>query len=358
MSEIPEMERYIGIPSMRNPVSGTNDSTADHSAYNLAHCYANGFGVEKDIVRALESLDEMFNLPFMGKLRKRMHPALSGDKDEDLGLFARSIVQYQKIVGQQLIYTSVRVAQNAASLQPEELREYLRAYPTARPTQVQVVFRNQIFMHSLLHYAALTNDIPLARDLLSWGYPVNTLDREDRTALFEACSLGNVEMVLFLLENNASPVMREETGLSPLHLLIFFDPTVVHHVCAQLLSKGADIMVETRRSHAWALPWHGVSLAGTPLHFAVGCRNTAVIRTLLDFGAEPNQRSGLLSPLDLAASFNLPEICTLLIENGATTSKHWYAGRSPLHFVGVSLFCSPIGKVRGRLTSPAISSII
>ncbi|KAF2812455.1 ankyrin [Mytilinidion resinicola] len=152
-------------------------------------------------------------------------------------------------------------------------------------------------------------------------------------------------MFSFLLENGAKPSLTEDTGLTPLHLLIFFEPVVIHDVAAQLMARGANIYAQTRRDHVWILPWHGISLKGTPLHFAVSCRNMVAIKTLLRFGADPNQRAGFLSSLDLAASFNFPEICALLIEHGATTNTHWFAGRSPLHWIGDPVFCSPLGKL-------------
>jgi hypothetical protein len=286
---------------MQDPTSASNSTIAKNLAYNLAHCYANGYGVEKDVVRATKTLSSVPDLQFLnepgeGELHTRSSDGgVLGTKEYGNEYsFSRSIVKYQKTMAQRFINTiqCVKVAQNADSWQPWELQDRLHTMSNVNLTQVQ-----------------------------------------------------NADMVSFLLENNANPMLVEETGVSTLHLLVFFEPSLVHRVGPQLIARGAKVFATTRRSHAWTLQWHGISLAGTPMHFAVGCRNTVVIKFLLDSGADPNQRAALISPLDLATSFNLPEICTLLIEHGATTNKHWLAGRSPLHFIGDSTYCSPLGKV-------------
>jgi hypothetical protein len=365
--EAHDLIRYIGAPSSQKLTPGINAAAATNHTRNLAYCYANGFGVGRNVITALECLNDIPGLYWIGPIlyddQKEPHKKADGDGDS----FSRCIINYQKMIGRRYIDDTLylKVAPHADSWQPQDLQDCLHAMTDVQFAQahlvkvhlsqvhlaqihlahVQVVFKHDVYAHPWLHYAALTNNIPLAKDLCSRGYPIDTLDREERTALFEACTLGYEDMVYLILEHGADVNLVEDAGVSPLHLLVFFEPSVVHHVCSSMMARGARIHAATRRSVAWAFPWHGIQVIGAPLHFAVACRNVAVVETLLNFGADPNQRAGFIRPLDLAASFNLPEICTILIEHGATLSKDMFAGRTPLHYIGDSMCCSPIGKV-------------
>jgi hypothetical protein len=348
------------------PSSGamSDSELSGNPTYVLATCFAHGFGVKKDLRNMLDCLNS-FDDPtdssaqeFVQDHKERISLALSiGDTIIDESLddnewFSRSIFQYQRAARER--YTRsihyIKLGQHDRPCKPQELHTILHELPIDECKNLQVILKDEIFTHPCLHYAVLTSNFPLMRNLVSRGYLIDSLDSEDRTALFEACSIGSTEAVSFLLENGASARLVEDTGVSPLHLSVFTEPDAIHDTIAKLIARGANIYAMTRGEFAWALPWHGIWLKGTPLHFAVSCRNVAAVKALLHFGAEPNQRFRFTSPLDLAASLNTPEICNLLIEHGATTNKHWYGGRSPLHWIGEPLCCSPLGKVRDCMT--------
>ncbi|KAF2112296.1 ankyrin repeat-containing domain protein [Lophiotrema nucula] len=167
-------------------------------------------------------------------------------------------------------------------------------------------------------------------------------------------------MAIFLLDNGANASLAHETGTTPLHLLPMFPPEHIPNIGARLIDSGADVSSRTRQSLCWEVLWHGISLSGGPLPFAVACRNSSAVATLLALGADPNQGYLWWSSLDLAASLCMPEICELLIGHGATATKQWFRGRSPLHWMGVSTFASLLGKflTHGSAYQSAIRSTI
>ena len=88
-----------------------------------------------------------------------------------------------------------------------------------------------------------------------------------------------------------------------------------------LIAMGAD------------LSWEG-EYGGTPLYSAVSNSKKEIVQTLLEAGADPNQKSkGRFSPLISACDKYRPnlEIIKLLFEYGADPNVQDYDGSTPLH---------------------------
>jgi hypothetical protein len=62
--------RYINIPSIQTSQSPTNTDDFTDFPYNLASCYADGFGVQKDSRVMLNSLSNSSDLDFMQKQKE------------------------------------------------------------------------------------------------------------------------------------------------------------------------------------------------------------------------------------------------------------------------------------------------
>ncbi|KAL9068741.1 MAG: hypothetical protein Q9157_006403 [Trypethelium eluteriae] len=156
-------------------------------------------------------------------------------------------------------------------------------------------------------------------------------------ALTSACRLGHFDTVRYLAR---SCPLLEHNGKSttPLHWLIMFDEKKACAL-AHLLVKGSSgkpgvcqmLLNAIPRQNAW-LPKHCLELLGAPLHWAVRARNLALVKTLIDLGADVNLRwTGLqtsiheprstqlpsFSPLDIAAMYHYPEIAETLLEHDA-----------------------------------------
>ncbi|XP_077526765.1 ankyrin repeat domain-containing protein 54 [Haemaphysalis longicornis] len=89
-----------------------------------------------------------------------------------------------------------------------------------------------------LRIAAITNQIPLARQLLENGINPCAADDRRRTALHFAACKGHLQITKMLLEHGADPNQRDIVGNTALHLAVCTSHT---EVITQLLKAGTDV---------------------------------------------------------------------------------------------------------------------
>jgi len=65
-------------------------------------------------------------------------------------------------------------------------------------------------------YSCMEADLNTLKRLINAGYNVNTMDYDKRTGLHVAASEGHYDVVKFLLENGASPVVYDRWDNTPL----------------------------------------------------------------------------------------------------------------------------------------------
>ncbi|USP80434.1 uncharacterized protein yc1106_07708 [Curvularia clavata] len=321
------------------------ESDGSPRLFDLSSCYAYGYGVKFAPESAYEPFLQLRNSAPKEMIVSRLRSATAHDSEPKIGAysFSEAIREYQLAAVAKRIQSiqSLKVSSNTRDFSYMDVHEAVEDNCASVPDNLQVLATRGTYLQGPLHFAASTNNIRLAEALLNQGYDVNSTDDEDRTALFEACSIGSVEMTLLLLDNGAKASLTDDSGTSPLHLLAIFPREEIPRIASRLLEAGGSIMARTRSNFHWWTSWYGVSLSGTPLHFAVGIRNFTAVETLLELGADPNCRCPWISSLDLAASLCLPEICELLIRYGASAEKHWFSRSSPLHQLGLA-FCASI----------------
>ena len=91
----------------------------------------------------------------------------------------------------------------------------------------------------LLHWAAINNRVDIAKYLLSVGCKVDPIGGElESTPLNWASRSGHIQMVVFLIQNGANPLLFDSEGFSIIHLATMFGHSIV---VAYLLSKGVDV---------------------------------------------------------------------------------------------------------------------
>ena len=164
------------------------------------------------------------------------------------------------------------------------------------------------------------------------------LERGARASFFEACALGLVEHVRGQLRENSAIVGQwSHDGWPPLHLAVFFGH---REIAEALLAAGADVRAVARNSEAnlainaaaagqraerrpeivrlliargSPVDGRGSPAGHTPLHEAAFNGDLALVRLLLDSGADRSIRTAEGdTPLDIATKHKRTEVVRLL----------------------------------------------
>ncbi|XP_029368287.1 ankyrin repeat and SOCS box protein 5 [Echeneis naucrates] len=151
-----------------------------------------------------------------------------------------------------------------------------------------------------LHEACLGDHVACARALIDAGANVNASTIDGATPLFNACSVGSVACAEILLENGAKPQSLVYHP-SPIHEAT----SKGHYGCVEaLVTWGADVDMD-------------IPHLGTALYTACVCQELECARKLLREGANVQKGKSLDSPLHAAAEKDHTAVVKLLLDFGA-----------------------------------------
>ncbi|KAH7947100.1 hypothetical protein HPB52_007531 [Rhipicephalus sanguineus] len=150
-------------------------------------------------------------------------------------------------------------------------------------------------------------------------------DKQGRTALHNAATLGDAEVVRLLLSHGANIHAVDKKGLTPLHIAAKEGSLQAVCLLCQEIQKEAStdipVAVLSRRDKQ----------NKTPLHYAVENNHIEIVRFLLEKGVDPNCSSSTgLTALHLAAMRGGVPMCQLLMDHGAATDVLADGNKTPL----------------------------
>ncbi len=140
--------------------------------------------------------------------------------------------------------------------------------------------------------------------------------KKDLTS-FEAVAIGNIVFLNELIVKNGSVINDySEDGFTALGLACLFGNL---DIVQFLVQQNADVNLPTN---------NGFNVF--PIHAACAANHLPIVKVLLNAGAKVNvvQQSGL-SPLHIAAEFGNIEMIISLLENGAETNCRMEGGKLP-----------------------------
>ena len=158
----------------------------------------------------------------------------------------------------------------------------------------------------------------VARLFIGLRLEVNARDKDLTTPLHFACSHGNFETALLLLDHGAEPNIQNADCETPLHRVsrgshIYGDDNP--RVAQILLERGADVNARNKDQ-------------ATPLHLASYHSKLRTMQVLFDHGAEAEaQNADGQTPLHLASH---PDVVQLLLERGVDVNARDNDQATPL----------------------------
>eukprot|EP00927_Polykrikos_kofoidii_P053894 TRINITY_DN48419_c0_g1_i1.p1 TRINITY_DN48419_c0_g1~~TRINITY_DN48419_c0_g1_i1.p1 ORF type:complete len:561 (+),score=92.06 TRINITY_DN48419_c0_g1_i1:120-1802(+) len=178
--------------------------------------------------------------------------------------------------------------------------------------------------HSILHWAALCNDLPLVRAAQSNAVDVDATADNKQTPLMWATLRGHLAIARALLDAKANIQAHDSLGATPLIIAVQHHKHAMILLFMQRVSDGARFLADSDKNGCTATHWaaykgddtalklldyfqadlSAVDTSGmTPLHRAVFGSQAVSVRLLVERKADLNVRnSDGKTPLDLAES--------------------------------------------------------
>eukprot|EP01035_Chromulina_nebulosa_P019442 gene19442-25322_t len=149
-----------------------------------------------------------------------------------------------------------------------------------------------------IHHACNKNHEKIVRILIKSGVDVNSIDDNGDTALHYAAARGILNIVIALLEAGADPSKANNQGVQPLHKATVFGQLAIVKRLGESNNDSKSMLINSTDSSG-----------DTPLHYAAKGGFVAIVKCLLDLGANTKvENNGGYKPRDLAASTAIAQL--------------------------------------------------
>ena len=194
--------------------------------------------------------------------------------------------------------------------------EEAQLFEIERITEQNEDLNQKYWGYTMLHYAAILGNVRVLLRLLEVNVDVDFPCKSGRTALHFATQHNHPEVVKLLINAKANVGIRDHAGETVLHCAATYCSETAMKL---LLSVTEDIDVTN-------------IYGNTPLHIASLHGHFEIVRILLDTGANVHSRNRhLQTPLHIAAKVGAVAILKILLDGGADIQSRTFAGYTALH---------------------------
>jgi ankyrin repeat protein len=220
---------------------------------------------------------------------------------------------------------SIGMALSAPGPQPKQ-SENLGQAPF-RTAQLLKEVNEQEYAIAEFINAARIGDAEKVDKFLGGGMDINAKNKSGNTALMEACSFGQIEIIKLLLDRKADPAIKNNIGETATSKAIKGAQYKTINLLVERKALQGDAVVGESILHAEAEFVEGLfqgvadelrqKILTELLHLACLSGKTEVVKLFLDKGADPNQNKGLPLCVCSGGQGAPMEAVKLLLESGA-----------------------------------------
>lgn len=194
----------------------------------------------------------------------------------------------------------------------------LKIIPEQRQRMSIDDFQAYVQDHYLLHHSIVNSDLEACKLLLQFNCEINRRMPGGMTPLHLAFRCVETEMIKLLVQYGADASLTDNENISPLHWLVLLNKDDLREIAALLSSQNKypkTIMASTKPKSPIYFDDLGLEARGTPLYWAIDCRNSAAIQAMIDFGFVPLlDKSWPQSYLNEAVGTACPESTTIFLK--------------------------------------------
>ncbi|KAF4943880.1 hypothetical protein FGADI_13096 [Fusarium gaditjirri] len=271
--------------------------SSGHSAMIVSECYTVGFGGSHDMEQVVEWLGTAASKGYRkaGLIYHRVYHALGVAPKDIVGTehgkaieTAVGHISSEDYLPERIRFLSRQVMEAARkgilwTPCPCSAHEHEQMMMVG-PDEILLSVFNEAEVDKLLplHVASWLGEEALVLHLLQ-STPPETQSALGFNAAHFACFGGRLSMLELLIKNNVPLVAASFRAITPLHLIIFFQPKDVAAAMRLLLDNGCET-----EAHSSEVNWeaHDLLIEGTPMQWALQTRNRGLVRLLLPLYAK------------------------------------------------------------------------
>ena len=332
------VKRYIFSELQTTLEFGDDEQNRASAAYNLSYCYFEGFGVLTDITKGLDLLRSAAVLG-SSKARGCMIRIYTRGRRLE-GLEKAEFVQWALETAQENYKDCLDVLRSLDLNTYSQLKKgwvrdrSLKLYRLSdRESKedghlIRDSAGSLTWMSKLLHIACTRGMTRLASTIVPLDTAsITMVNSRGQTPFVVACQSGNLEIAILLLDHGADIDTPDVNGFTVLHWLISFSDSEKIELASHIAGGAEHIdAFGSAPQEATGDPspnlQGGPLLTGTPLCWAVACRDLVAVDILMNMGADPFIRKGKsLSALELACSSHVADIIHRMLQCSAVRVK-------------------------------------